>query len=186
MTMQRKRHRLALSIGGAACLAAALGLGGARAPATPGVYVQFAGHNAARAQEGFAVARTEKGWTGLWQAYTGQTVGAGALERNRIPRIDFDRCMVVAYFGGRQINTDGYIAEELAEFKGVVRLRFDASSFQTAGMDERGGARDTIPYGVWVIPATDKPIVIERPAERLKNEGPAWREVHTVAPADGT
>lgn len=170
-----------------ACIGAAVALGATtRAGGTPGVYVQFVGHDATRAQEGFVVARTEKGWIGIWQDYTGASAGHGAIERNRIPKIDFEHCMVVAYFGGKRTNTDGYLVRELNEFKGVVRLRFEASTFQTMGGDARGGAQDTTPYGVWVIPATDKRIVIERAAAHLKGQDPVWDEVHTVKPADGT
>jgi hypothetical protein len=186
-THRRFTRRVLITAVAATCLGAALGLGSRwRAPAGPGVYVQFVGHDAKRVQEGFVVARTEKGWTGIWQDYTGQNAGYGAIERNRIPKIDFERCMVVAYFGGKRTNTDGYTAREIAEAKGVVRLRFEASTFQTAGMDARGGAQDTTPYGVWVIPATDKPVVIERGRRGLKDQPPKWEEVHTVTPQDGT
>jgi hypothetical protein len=165
------------------------GLSAAPAPApaaAAGIFVQFVGHDSRREQEGFVVARTEKGWIGIWQDYTGSAAGHGAIERNRIPKIDFERCMVVACFGGKRTNTDGYIAREINEFKGAVRLRFEASTFQTSGSDGRGGAQDTTPYGVWVIPATDKPITIERGRRGLKDNPITWEEVHTVKPADGT
>jgi hypothetical protein len=150
----------------------------------PAIYVQITGHNAKREQEGFVVARTEKGWIGIWQDYTGNSAGHGAIERNRIPKISFDACMVVACFGGKRTNTDGFIAEELALDNGELRLRYTESTFQTSGPG--GGGQNTTPYAVWIIPATDKPITIERGRRGLKDAPIKWERVHTVTPVDGT
>jgi hypothetical protein len=150
----------------------------------PAVYVQITGHDAKRDQEGFVVARTEKGWIDIWQGYTGNSAGHGAIERNRIPRIDFDACMVVAYFGGKRTNTDGFIAEEVAFENGSLRLRYIESTFQTSGPG--GGGQSTTPYAVWIIPATDRPIAIERGRRGLKDAPIKWELVHMVTAEDGT
>ncbi len=179
-------------------------------PDKPSILVQFIGHDSKRTQEGFVVIRNEKGWNSLWQEHTGLSVGHGAMERHRFPRVNFETCMAVAYFGGKRTNTDGFIAEDLAEIHSRqpdgprrLRLRFTDSTFQTAsgivreirpgdpiippdGFNDRGGAVDTTPFGIWILPATELPIVIERGKRHLKHEPLTWEEVRTVEPVEGT
>ena len=47
----------------------------------------------------------------------------------------------------------------------LLRVRFDHKSYQTSGPD--GGGERVQPFGMFVIPRTDKPIVLEENTQGL-------------------
>lgn len=170
-------RRFAL-IAGLAIAAAALAAGATfrtRAPTRP--YVQWVGHDSKMAHESVLLIRDEPSWLALWESHTGKPHGEGAIGRHAAPKIDFTQCAVVAFFRGPSTNEDGEILDSIQSEKDRVILRFESSGFQTFGLDGSGGAVKTTPYGIWVIPATDKPIVIEEGKRELKNEPLTWKEV---------
>lgn len=154
-----------------------LGAGGAggRAEERPPC-VQWVGHWSERAAPGFVIVRDEAAWRALWADHTGVLAKEGAMKRHAAPKVDFERWMVVGCFSGVNINGDGEVARSVAEDGGALRVRFVSSSFQTAGPG--GGGVDVRPYGLWVVPATDKPVVVERGhITKDPREGVRWDEV---------
>ena len=61
-------------------------------------------------------------------------------------------------------------------------FRFDDRSFQTAGPAPEGGRVRARPYGIFVLPRSDKALVLEENIQHLKNEPPKGREVARFKP----
>ena len=139
-------------------------------------FVQWVGHDSLRAEPGYVLVRDETAWHDLWARHRGGPEGEGAIARHFAPKVDFDRCMVVAHFRGRVVNGDGEVVGEVREFDDHVRIRFESSTFQTFGFDDRGGAVNAQPYGIWVIERSDKPVVVERAVRALKKADVEWHE----------
>lgn len=140
--------------------------------------VQWAGAESAHGA-GFVLVRDDAAWRALWGGHTGKEAAAGgAMNRHAAPEVNFDRCVVVAFFRGPATNEDGEVVRAVEEVGGMVRVRFSCDSFQTAGgFDGTGGAVRTTPFGIWVLPATEKEIVIEEGTAELKDRPLEWREV---------
>jgi hypothetical protein len=148
-----------------------VGLGIPSAPSLP--YVQWVGKQTHRQESGFVIIRHDAAWQELWQAHTGNQGGG----RYAAPLIDFAHCQVVASFVGPTVNRDGQLARSVQERDDALVVRFESSSFQTAGDDARGGAVDTNPFGIWVIPASHKQVIVEE--GHLSKTGPTrWEAVH--------
>jgi hypothetical protein len=161
--------------------AASDGPGAADAPgAAPGAaYVQWVGPDSKHPAPGFVLVGDDAAWRALWAAHTGTPEARAG--RHGAPKIDFGSCMVVAHFRGPSVNHDGEVLASLDLGGDVVRLRFESWSFQTSGPDGRGGAVETTPYGIWVVPRSDAPIVVERRSEGLKSDPVRWVEAHRFA-----
>jgi hypothetical protein len=140
-------------------------------------YVQWIGDSSGH-EAGFVLARDESQWRALWAAHSGVPAAHGAMKRHAAPEVNFERCLVVAYFRGPTTNEDGEVVRAVDETADAVRVRFSAHTFQTASFDGTGGAVSTTPFGIWVLPLTDKPIVIEEGRTGLKADPLTWREVH--------
>ncbi len=164
---------VALAACGVLVGAASSGSGGKGLP-----FVQWAGAESAH-EAGFVLVRDEAAWRALWGSHTGQAgAGGGAMNRHAAPEVNFDRCVVVAFFRGPSTNEDGEVVRAVDEVGGRVRVRFSCDSFQTASsLDGKGGAVQTTPFGIWVLPATEKGIVIEEGTAELKDRPLEWREV---------
>lgn len=155
--------------------AAAKPLGECRIVPDPPPLVQFVGHDSRITTARLLVVRDEAAWRALWSEHTGDASPAVPPRRHRAPIIDFSRCMVVASFAGSTINRDGMIASSVQNADEEIRLRVVDSSFQTAGFGEDRGVHTT-PFGMWVIPASNRPIIIERPVYSSKGEIGGWVE----------
>ncbi|MEX2219739.1 MAG: hypothetical protein WD749_13380 [Phycisphaerales bacterium] len=138
--------------------------------------VQWTGAHSKKTEAGFVLVRDDAAWRTLWAEHEGaRTDEPYVFTRHAAPKIDFDRCLVVAYFAGKRTNQDGAVAEAVEQVGGATRLRFHPSTFQTAGPG--GGAQSVTPYAMWVIPATNAPVVIEEARRSLKDEPVRWEEV---------
>ena len=92
-----------------------------------------------------------------------------------VPVIDFERCMVLAVFKGNTWNVAGVYVESVLDegARRVVRVR--RRGYQTAGPD--GGGKRATPYGIFVLPRSNKELVVEEDVRTLKNEPPKWNEI---------
>src|SRR5688500_16578533 len=83
---------------------------GVMAPSVP--LVQLTGHDSQRTKPGFFLVRADQPWRRLWAEHCGKPTDDGmSMARHVAPKIDFDRCLVVAYFAGSKVNSDGAVVE---------------------------------------------------------------------------
>ncbi len=91
-----------------------------------------------------------------------------------VPMINFDECMVVAVFQGEDWNSAGVIVDSIVEDEHRMTVRFDDRAYQTFGPD--GGAQRVRAYGFFVLPRTDKMLVLEENVQSIIGEPPEWKE----------
>jgi hypothetical protein len=77
-----------------------------------------------------------------------------------LPYIDFEKCMVIAVFQGSGWNSAGLGTAAVLESKDSMVLRLVDKSYQTAGRDPDGGGRRTTVYGFFVLPRSDRTVVL--------------------------
>lgn len=186
MTRYRSRMTKAAPFGGTLVLGLILTAGTTQSPAPHGPGsavvdvlpspVQWSGPHS-EVRDGRLIQVTDqKAWARLWAEHRGERAerliahGGGVAA----PRVDFERYLVIAMFRGDTKNRDGEHLVSLEERSNDVRLRFDSYTFQTASFDgpDRGEAASS--YGMWLVPRTGKPIVIEENTQGLLGAEPKW------------
>lgn len=120
--------------------------------------------------------RDEQTWLKVWGDHAGQDETNLHFIWQTAPRIDFARFEVVACFRGTAVNSNGERVVGLEDTGGGLRIRFEGAWYQTASFDGSGGARASVPYGIWVIDRTDKPIIVEENVQGLIGHPPDWKE----------
>jgi hypothetical protein len=116
-------------------------------------------------------------WKKTWLKHLGMkedTIYRPAME------VDFDRCEVVALFGGESWNTCGFVVDSLTERDDSILLRIEGVYYQT-----EGGADRVAPFAFVVLPKSSKPITLELSDPHSPNEPPRWREVARFAANKG-
>lgn len=116
-------------------------------------------------------------WAALWFEHVGEKPRPKLdlfYNKAGLPVVDFERCMVVAVFAGALFNCAGVSAVEAPEppvkldeataagpaSEDEVALYLSWHSFQTAGPAPDGGAQAGEPFGFFVLPRTDAPLVL--------------------------
>jgi hypothetical protein len=138
--------------------------------------VTWFGRDSAVKEQSFYRVTDDDGWLRLWEKHTGQPAKRGNFDQPFIPKINFDKCMVVAIFKGAKVNSNGVIVLSVTEDEKRMLFRFDESTFQTFGQDARGGAVDVTPFGIFVLPRSSKPLVLEENVQGLKDQPEKWKE----------
>lgn len=110
----------------------------------------------------FHRARTPEEYAEIWSRHSGYEA----------PPVDFSEAMLVVIFCGKRSNSRGIDVVALWEDDEKVVLQFVENSNQTKGSPDR-----VAPYGFFVIPASNKPIVIDENVQGLKGQPPIWKEV---------
>lgn len=135
---------------------------GARRPIE--VVSEWSGANSRIEERTYVRISSEKEWEKLWERH---------LETER-PDVDFSRAMVIGIFKGKGMNSDGVVIASVAEDDDTIRFRFDDASYQTMGPG--GGGRKVTAYGLFALPRSGKPVVLEENVQGLLGHPPVWRE----------
>ena len=130
-------------------------------------YISWSGAHSKVAETKYFKITDSKEWEKLWHRHAG--------EKSDVPAVNFEVCMVIAIFHGRHFNSAGIVIT-ITEEGGQIRFRFDDDSYQTLGDDEKGGAVEVEDYGIFVIPRSTKPLVLEEDVQRLLDKPPIWKE----------
>ncbi len=94
-----------------------------------------------------------------------------------VPVVDFEDYMVIAIFQGKSANSNGFHVEELVDDGDVFRVRYDSMSYQTSeGSGRARRVRKVTPYGIFVVPKTDRPVVLELDTQNMLGRPPIWTE----------
>jgi hypothetical protein len=114
-------------------------------------------------------------WLDLWARHSGKQ--KKDLEWSEsYPKVDFTRCMVVAFFRGKTVNTRGEGLSAVDEVDGVLRVRFWSSGYQTMSLEGQDKGVPAISYGIWVLPRSTKAVVVEENVQDLIGKPPIWKE----------
>lgn len=99
-----------------------------------------------------------------------------------LPDVDFERCMVIAVFKGDGWNNAGVTIESIDEDEQRVLVRYRDHFYQTEGPD--GGGQRVAPYGIFIVPRSEKEVILEEMVQNMQGEPPTWKEVVRFAAAE--
>lgn len=137
-------------------------------------YLSLIGPNSQTDKPAILRAAGESEWKEIWRMHVGEQGVRRSVHGDGTPEIDFSRCIVIAIFVGESWNSDGAYVEAVEDLGDVVRLRFDERTYQTAGPG--GGGVKVRPYGIFVLPHTTKPIIVEENVQGLIGQPPKWKQ----------
>ena len=106
-------------------------------------------------------------WTRVWQEHMGEKPTGHddhTLAPLAVPRIDFDKYMVIAVFEGESWNSWGLTDVSVSEEDNRLVLQFSSNWYQTDGPD--GGGEKVTVYGFFAVPRSTKPVVVVEEAPR--------------------
>lgn len=149
-----------------------------------GALVSLHGPRSEFPEEAFVRVMNAAEFREMWGRHMGDDAAAARATR-AYPEVDFERCMVVAYFRGESVNSDGERIESIDRVGGMLRIRFDSMQYQTFGAAPDGGRVECTPFGVWVLPRDEGPIVIEENVQGLIGRPPQWKERKRFDAAEG-
>ena len=112
----------------------------------------------------YLLVKTPEDWAALWRRHKGKEDQVGFRD---MPTINFEKCMVVAVFRGQVGNEDGLLALPISEREDEIRVHYWWRNFQTEGF----GVEST-PYGMIVIPRSNKTIVVEEQTNGMGRPDP--------------
>ena len=116
---------------------------------------------------------TEKELGTVWLRHVGVDLAQHSDYYNRagVPAVDFERCMVVAVFGGATANSAGIDPVSVVEEKDRVVVRFSHRSYQTESK-----ADSATPFGFFVVARSTKPLVLEQSFPNMRGDPPRIEE----------
>jgi hypothetical protein len=141
--------------------------------------VSLKGAHSDIAERRFDLVATEEAWRELWAEHRGKKDADARRAWQTVPEIDFERCLVIAFFRGSAWNCDGEYVVSVSDRGDDLLLRFDSHTYQTAGPD--GGGVQVTPYGLWILPRTEKAITIEENVQGLIGQPAKWKVQHVFA-----
>jgi hypothetical protein len=140
-------------------------------------YVVITGSDSAVQQPECRRIVTDAAWEALWDRHVAQEqrIKAGRPEAPR-PAVDFQRCLLIAVFGGSTWNTEGLKVVDTVGKGDEIVVGTDWLSYQTT----RAGDQ-TPPFAFIVMPRSPKPILVQVDTrdlrERADNAPPKWRDL---------
>ena len=129
---------------------------------------------------------TSDSWTKLWQKHKGADTNKeydSYYDPLGLPVVDFENYMVIAIFQGSRFNSAGLSAESFLENDESITIRFDDKHYQTAsfsfgdGADaNNGGAEKATVYGFFILPKSNKTVLLEENVQGLIGKPPVWKQ----------
>jgi hypothetical protein len=122
---------------------------------------------------------TPERWADLWLRHTGQNAdGMYAKGRYKfwnnpggVPVVDFTRCVVVALIQGPGVNSEGLDVAEVVNDGDTTLLRLAEKWYQSTDT-----AHPVAVYGFFVMPRSNKALVVEENIQRAIGQSPDWKE----------
>lgn len=146
--------------------------------------VVLSGGDSAIAKRGCHRILSRQQWFEIWETHKGQKAPENLdLDFVRVPDlpiIDFESHMVIAVFVGASSNCSGVKPYSVTEYEDRVVLRFTYASYQSV----RGFERCT-PYGFFVVPKSEKALVLEEDVHELIGDPPKWKQFAALPRLEG-
>ena len=111
--------------------------------------------------------------TKVWLAHVGvdRDRHSDYYNKARVPEVDFERCMVLAIFRGQMKNSAGVKIVSITESADSILVRFDDRAYKTANE-----VHEVTPYGFFVLPRSNKLMVLEENVQNRTRGKPVWKE----------
>ena len=113
---------------------------------------------------------TEREWRSIWAEHTG-----GIAEPVSEIKPDFHDQMVIAIFQGASGLCNGFEIESAIEKKDCIAIRVRALTFQfNLSSDSDANAINSQAWGIFILPRSDKKVLVERDQQIEFSEPPQW------------
>jgi hypothetical protein len=136
-------------------------------------------------ERSYHLIRSEKEWIKTWQRHKGEKESKDYdhfYNPLGMPEIDFEKCMVIAAFQGSGWNSAGLMTTTLKEEENRIVFRFHSKSYQTLSRSGDSRKKVTV-YGFFVLPRSDKMVVVEEEYYSLDLKNYWWKERATFPEA---
>lgn len=171
-----KRSIVALSLVGFACLLAASRPGEREGKPIFGISGSYSAVMKPRVE---VIASAER-FAEVWKEHMGDKIEKTAHHFDVIPDVDFSRCMVVAMFSGKTVNSAGWRVVSTLQRDDHTVIRYDETRFQSMSANGPDRGFESAGYGFAVIDRTTRPIILEENVQTLIDGGPVWKERQRV------
>ena len=121
----------------------------------------------------------ERDWQSLWSEHQFGKSKEAAGNDVRV-EFDFSHVIVIAVFQGKGILCCGYKLDSILETKDRLTLRVRALYYQLSPTADSKHLTSS-GWGVFVIPRSDKQIVLEQDVRLLVNDPPKWKKWTTIS-----
>jgi hypothetical protein len=117
----------------------------------------------------------EKEWLALWLEHM-----TGSKD-DVIPEFDFDKIMVIGIFDPQLDNSNGFSADSITEDRKQITIKVNDHSFQSVVPNEiKEAASEARPWGIIVLPKSEKPVILERDVRNHIKDPPKWEKWKTI------
>lgn len=139
----------------------------------------FTGASTGVRETGWVRVTSQEALTELWGEHA-------QVEWQHVPglAVDFERCIVLAYFQPDSTNASGVTIESIESVDAGLRVRYDVVHYQTMSIGEepdRGVA--SAPFGFFVVDRYEGPLVFEENVQGIIGQPPVWRHRWTLGAA---
>jgi hypothetical protein len=174
--MARTRLSIALLTGLVLCAGALAGLSRVQPESKAVVHsnpiVGITGMGSKVKQAGWVRVASAGALRTLWDEHTGAEAGAP-----QPPTVDFERCVVIAYFEPEVGNASGVRIESIEPYEHGLIVRYDVVQYQTAsfGPGEPPPPAKNQPYGFFCIDRSEGDVWFFEDVQSLLNQPPIWQ-----------
>lgn len=148
-------------------------------PSTP-VLMTLTGDDSHNAQPTFLRITSASEWRSVWSRHVGSKFDVFSLSGGRLMNVDFDRCEVIAVFGGTRTETARYADGVLScQVDGVLALRTRLVAPQFLVQDRKQSVKEQHyqPYAFFIVAKSRSPISLQVNTQPLKGHAAKWHEV---------
>ena len=143
----------------------------AEASAARAPIASFTGASTGVRETGWVRVTSQEALTALWGEHA-------QVEWQHVPAlaVDFERCIVLAYFQPNTTNASGVTIESIESVDAGLRVRYDVVQYQTMSIGEepdRGVA--SAPFGFFVVDRYEGPLVFEENVQGIIGQPPVWK-----------
>jgi hypothetical protein len=140
------------------------------------------GRESKNAKAGYHRIESPEAWKALWLRHN-----TGTEKPDTVPittpqaEVDFSHCMVVAVFQGEGDNCDGFKVHSVLETDEQMTVRIQGLYFATGPEVQKTQA-----WGIFVLPRSAKPLLIELDTRSDKIDPPKWTKVAEFKAGNGS
>src|SRR5262245_49157213 len=140
------------------------------------------GRESKNARAGYHRIESPEAWKALWLRHNTGTEKPGTVPvTTPQAEVDLSRCMVVAVFQGEGDNCDGLKVHSVLETGEQMTVRIQGLYFATGPTVQKTQA-----WGIFVLPRSAKPLLIELDTRSDKSEPPKWTKVAEFKAGNGS
>ena len=140
-------------------------------------YVTWSGARSQITKRSYFRITSSTEWSNLWLRHVEKGVEKDSFNRIVVPEVNFEEWMIIAVFQGKGWQNNGVVLDAITEDADEMYVRFKNQPYSIAippgGVNRE---KQVTAYGIFVIPRSPKPLVLEEKVGGYKGGPPAWEE----------